>query len=54
MVIDGLDAERAPVTSGGPRCSFSRINGVDVGLRNLISKYGDDTKIGSSVHTDED
>ena len=30
------------------------INDIDVGLNNLISKFADDTKIGSSIITDHD
>ncbi len=38
----------------GPVVFIIYINDVDVGLNNRISKFADDTKIGSPVLTDED
>ncbi len=59
VIINGTALDWAPVTSGvpqgsvlGPVLLIIYINDIDVGLNNLISKFDDDTKIGSSVVTD--
>ncbi len=61
VMIDKFNSKLAPVTSGvpqgavrGPVLFITYINDVDVGLNNLISKFADDTKIGTLVLTDND
>ncbi len=59
VVINGVTSEWMPVTSDVPQGSVLGlvffviyINDIDLGLNNFISKFADDTNIGSAVLTE--
>ncbi len=59
VFVNGTASDWAPVTGGvpqgfvlGPVLFIIYINGINVGLNNLISKFADDRKIRNSIITD--
>ena len=52
VVINGCASDWVPVTSLGTVLFIIYINDLDVGFKNFIAKFADDTKIRSSVISD--